>query len=91
MRNLITLALAASLAACAGGPPPEVATPTPELPDSFYFEPGAAEAQDLASLLPNAALGQGVPQEIDLAAKQNGLADFEDDVVSCKSRKGLVH
>ena len=52
MRRLLILGLSVSLAACAGGPPPEVATPTPELPSSFFFEPDPTTSEALGSLLP---------------------------------------
>ncbi|WP_379553948.1 efflux transporter outer membrane subunit [Qipengyuania sp. DGS5-3] len=51
--RLLPLLAAASLAACAGGPPPEIATPTPELPQEFLFATGADEQATLAALLPS--------------------------------------
>lgn len=40
------------LAACAGGPPPKIATPVPELPDNYFAQPQGAAKADLAALLP---------------------------------------
>ena len=51
-RALLTAASALSLAACVGGPPPEVATPVPVLPDNFLFAPEAPVGTALAQLLP---------------------------------------
>ncbi len=51
-RQLLTAASALSLAACVGGPPPEVATPVPVLPDSFLFAPEAPVGTALAQRLP---------------------------------------
>ncbi|EAQ28194.1 RND efflux system, outer membrane lipoprotein, NodT [Erythrobacter sp. NAP1] len=50
---MLTLALAAPLAACVAGPAPEIATPTPELPAEFFYSPDGASQAGLASLLPN--------------------------------------
>ena len=41
-----------ALAGCAGGPPPEVATPTPVLPDRFLYAPQGVEQGALSALLP---------------------------------------
>jgi NodT family efflux transporter outer membrane factor (OMF) lipoprotein len=46
------LAASLALAACVAGPPPEIATPAPELGDEFVFGPSEAETTQLASLLP---------------------------------------
>ncbi|QPC99744.1 efflux transporter outer membrane subunit [Qipengyuania soli] len=53
--NRYTLLLAVSalsLSGCVAGPPPEVATPAPELPQSFYYSPDTATAGSLEALLP---------------------------------------
>lgn len=46
-------ALALGLSACVAGPPPEIATPPPVLPNAFFYEADAADAATLANLLPN--------------------------------------
>ena len=48
---LLPLAVLA-LAGCVAGPPPEVATPQPVLPDGFLFAPEQSTATELAELLP---------------------------------------
>ena len=53
MRRLVPLSAALALSACVASPPPEVATPTPELPDSYAWQPPEAVASDLALLLPH--------------------------------------
>jgi len=50
--HVAVLALAASLSACVAGPPPEVATPTPVLPETFFFEPDTVSRARLDALLP---------------------------------------
>ncbi|MFU7527444.1 efflux transporter outer membrane subunit [Qipengyuania sp. ASV99] len=50
--RLLALGLSAALAACAGGPSPEVATPTPVLPEAFFYQPSGGEAAALDALLP---------------------------------------
>ena len=54
MRRTSPLLAAASLAlaGCVAGPPPEIATPVPELPDEFIYSPETDEAASLAQLLP---------------------------------------
>ncbi|NNE50103.1 MAG: efflux transporter outer membrane subunit [Altererythrobacter sp.] len=54
MRRSTSLLAVASLAlaGCVAGPPPEIATPVPELPDEFIYSPEADEAASLAQLLP---------------------------------------
>ncbi len=52
MMRLPLLVPALLLAGCAGGPPPEVATPTPDLPPAFFYAPGESTEADLAALLP---------------------------------------
>lgn len=53
-RRLIAAALTSSLAlaACAGGPPPKIATPSPEMPESYFTEAEGPAKTDLASLMP---------------------------------------
>lgn len=41
-----------ALAACAMQPAPEIATPTPELPQTYFFKPEAGTGAALAALLP---------------------------------------
>jgi NodT family efflux transporter outer membrane factor (OMF) lipoprotein len=41
-----------TLAACMANPAPEIATPTPELPQAFFFQPEAGTGTALAALLP---------------------------------------
>ena len=53
MRRLIVLGLSASLAACAAGPAPEIATPTPELPQTFFYAPDSGSEAALETLMPN--------------------------------------
>lgn len=40
------------LAGCVAGPPRHIATPAPELPAAFLYQPGALEGAALANLLP---------------------------------------
>ncbi len=66
---LLPLVLPLTLAACAMQPAPEIATPTPELPQAFFHTPEAATGAALAALMPQgdpayaalsrAALAQG--------------------------------
>lgn len=51
-RPLAALALTAVLGACVAGPPPEVATPTPVLPEVFLYQPKAETQASLSQLLP---------------------------------------
>ncbi|MBY6015738.1 efflux transporter outer membrane subunit [Qipengyuania gaetbuli] len=51
-RAFLIAASTLALGACAGGPPPEVATPEPVLPAQYLFAPGTATDTALASLLP---------------------------------------
>ena len=53
MRAILTLIPALALAGCVAGPPPEIATPVPALPDTFLYHPGAEEGAALADLLPH--------------------------------------
>lgn len=55
MRRLLAataLASSLALAACAGGPPPKIATPVPELPESYFAMPEGTARGELASLMP---------------------------------------
>ncbi|RJY10101.1 efflux transporter outer membrane subunit [Aurantiacibacter aquimixticola] len=63
MRRAASLLPALALGACVAGPPPEIATPTPVLPESFAYAPDAATGTALAALLPT-----GDPAYEDLAA-----------------------
>ncbi|QIQ87818.1 efflux transporter outer membrane subunit [Erythrobacter sp.] len=51
-RAILALALPLALAACGLKPAPEVATPPPALPGSFFYAPESAESASLESLLP---------------------------------------
>lgn len=51
-RTLTALALTAMLGACVAGPAPKIATPTPELPAAFLFEPDGETRTSVASLMP---------------------------------------
>lgn len=51
--SLFAAAGALGLTACVAGPPPEIATPEPVLPDSFYYAPAPETEASLAALLPN--------------------------------------
>ena len=53
MRRISLVAGALALSACAGGPPPEVATPAPVLPADFLYAPDSATATALDALLPH--------------------------------------
>ena len=48
----LVLGLSLSLGACAGGPPPEIATPAPELPEAFFYQPDRTTRAALNILLP---------------------------------------
>jgi NodT family efflux transporter outer membrane factor (OMF) lipoprotein len=56
MRRLpITLAAALlplTLAACIANPAPEIATPAPDLPPAFFYQPDSAAGAELAALMP---------------------------------------
>lgn len=41
-----------ALTACVMQPAPEIATPTPELPRTFFFQPEAGTGEELAALMP---------------------------------------
>jgi len=49
---LFALIPALALGACVAGPPPEMATPVPELPSEFMFAAGASSDASVAQLLP---------------------------------------
>ena len=49
-RTLTAMALALALGACVAGPPPEIATPTPELPQVFLSRRMAKPAPRLNRL-----------------------------------------
>ena len=51
-RGFLVAASALALTACAAGPPPEVATPVPVLPDAFLFAPDPSASASLAALMP---------------------------------------
>lgn len=52
MRLPLVLALGVSLSACVAGPAPEIATPPPELPASFFYAPDRESRTGLDALLP---------------------------------------
>ncbi len=49
---LLPLMLPLLLGACAMQPAPEIATPAPELPESFFYRPPAGSSTQLAALMP---------------------------------------
>jgi NodT family efflux transporter outer membrane factor (OMF) lipoprotein len=49
---LTTSLLALTLAACSANPAPDIATPTPALPQAFFFAPDAGTEASLAALMP---------------------------------------
>ncbi|HBK14058.1 MAG TPA: multidrug transporter [Erythrobacter sp.] len=51
-RGFLVAASGLALTACAAGPPPEVATPVPVLPDAFLFAPDPSASASLAALMP---------------------------------------
>lgn len=51
-RTLSAITLTLALGACVAGPPPEIVTPTPELPQEFLFTPDGETRASLASLMP---------------------------------------
>ncbi|GMM92201.1 efflux transporter outer membrane subunit [Qipengyuania sp. MTN3-11] len=52
MRRAAPLLAALLLGACVAGPPPEIATPAPVLPESYLYAPPPSEGASLAALLP---------------------------------------
>lgn len=53
MRLTLVSLGALALSACVAGPPPEIATPTPELPTEFRYAARDNEQASIAALLPN--------------------------------------
>ncbi|WP_296722828.1 efflux transporter outer membrane subunit, partial [Erythrobacter sp.] len=54
LRRLTTVALLPlALAACVAGPAPRIATPAPDLPESYFYRPDAAPGAELAALMPD--------------------------------------
>lgn len=51
--RLLAVGLATSLAGCVAGPPPEIATAAPVLPEAYAFVADAQSAASLDTLLPN--------------------------------------
>jgi len=51
-RSIAALALTIALGACVAGPPPEIATPAPQLPDNFLFAPDEPTSSGLTALMP---------------------------------------
>lgn len=51
--RLALAGLSLSLAACVAGPPPEIATPTPQLPAEFLYMPDTTSRAGLEALLPS--------------------------------------
>ena len=51
-RHAVAAGLMLVLCACVAGPPPEIATPVPTLPPSFFHAPSAHDRGALAALLP---------------------------------------
>ncbi|MFN3517556.1 MAG: efflux transporter outer membrane subunit [Novosphingobium sp.] len=64
MRRPAPLLVAVALAGCVAGPPPEIATTAPVLPDAYAWAPYSAARGELASLLP-----QGDPAYRTLSAQ----------------------
>ena len=60
---LFSAAASIALSACVAGPPPEIATAVPVLPQSFAYAPTGAETAALADLLPS-----GDPAFVQLSA-----------------------
>ncbi|HSF12088.1 MAG TPA: efflux transporter outer membrane subunit [Erythrobacter sp.] len=52
MRRPLLIASLLALAACSANPAPEIATPTPELPNAFFFAPDTGTQTSLAALMP---------------------------------------
>jgi len=48
----LAVCFALSLGACAGKPAPDIATPPPDLPETFFFAPDTAISGSVADLLP---------------------------------------
>lgn len=52
LRTAIVAAAPIALAACVAGPPPDIATPAPELPEAYLYTPDTSAQAGLATLLP---------------------------------------
>ena len=50
LRFALALSGSLALAACAAGPPPEIATPIPALPEAYLYAPTAGDAAAIAAL-----------------------------------------
>ncbi|WP_379923413.1 efflux transporter outer membrane subunit [Erythrobacter sp. R86502] len=66
---MVAALLPLTLAACIANPAPEVATPTPQLPGAFFFQPQAETRSDLAALMP---VGDPAWRTLSEAALANG-------------------
>lgn len=53
MRLLFALGFCAALSGCVAGPAPEIPTPAPALPESFFYAPDANTSASLTELLPS--------------------------------------
>lgn len=51
--SIVAMAAPLAMAACVAGPAPDIATPEPDLPRGFQFEPPASVAASVADLLPS--------------------------------------
>ncbi len=51
--RLTLIAFTTSLGACVAGPPPEIATPAPDLPGAYFFAPPETTSAALDQLLPS--------------------------------------
>ena len=51
--RVLALGRVAGLAACTAGAPPEIATPTPQLPEGYFYAPGSDAVASLDALLPS--------------------------------------
>ena len=74
MRRFAPLAAALmplALAGCVMHPAPEIATPTPELPQAFFFRPEASTATALAALMPEGDPGYRTLSQAALADAPN--------------------
>ncbi|WP_114521429.1 efflux transporter outer membrane subunit [Altererythrobacter sp. ZODW24] len=68
VRALLLAGLASiTLGACVAGPPAEIATPTPVLPEAFSYTPTGSEAATLAALLPSRDPAYSALSELALA------------------------
>lgn len=53
LRPALSLLPAIALAGCVAGPAPEITTPAPTLPESYFYAPDASASATLAALLPH--------------------------------------